>query len=107
MITELREIHLPLVAPFQTSFGVQTSRRILLVRALVDGTEGWGECVAPDEPTYSAEYVDGAWAVSVDHLLPRLGGVERATEVGRRDGVPRRRAACRWDVVRRPPRLDP
>jgi O-succinylbenzoate synthase len=81
MITELREIHLPLVAPFQTSFGVQTSRRILLVRALVDGTEGWGECVAPDDPTYSAEYVDGAWAVSVDHLLPRLGGVERATDV--------------------------
>ena len=62
-IAELREIHLPLVAPFQTSFGVQTSRRILLVRATVDGVEGWGECVAPDDPTYSAEYVDGARAV--------------------------------------------
>ena len=35
-ITELREIQLPLVAPFQTSFGVQTSRRILLVRAEVE-----------------------------------------------------------------------
>ena len=59
-ITELREIHLPLVAPFQTSFGIQTSRRILLVRATFDDAEGWGECVAPDDPTYSAEYVDGA-----------------------------------------------
>ena len=35
-IRELREIRLPLVAPFRTSFGVQTSRRILLVRAEVD-----------------------------------------------------------------------
>ena len=75
-ITELREIHLPLVAPFQTSFGVQTSRRILLVRATHerDGvvTEGWGECVAGDEPTYSAEYVDGATQVIQRQLLPRL-----------------------------------
>ena len=35
-IGELREIRLPLVTPFRTSFGVQTSRRILLVRAEVD-----------------------------------------------------------------------
>ena len=80
-IAELREIHLPLVAPFHTSFGIQTSRRILLVRATVDGVEGWGECVAPDDPTYSAEYVDGARAVILGHLLPRLDGVERAADV--------------------------
>src|SRR5829696_10362991 len=75
-IVELREIRLPLVSPFQTSFGVQTSRRILLVRAAVerDGivTEGWGECVAGDEPTYSAEYVDGAALVMRTVLIPRL-----------------------------------
>ena len=35
-IRELREIRLPLVTPFRTSFGVQTSRRILLVRAEVE-----------------------------------------------------------------------
>jgi O-succinylbenzoate synthase len=75
-LRELREIHLPLVAPFQTSFGVQTSRRILLVRAEVerDGvvTDGWGECVAGDEPTYSSEYVDGAALVIRRELAPRL-----------------------------------
>jgi O-succinylbenzoate synthase len=75
-LRELREIHLPLVAPFQTSFGVQTSRRILLVRAEVerDGvvTEGWGECVAGDEPTYSSEYVDGAALAIRTVLAPRL-----------------------------------
>jgi o-succinylbenzoate synthase len=78
-IRELREIRLPLVSPFQTSFGVQTSRRILLVRAEVDvdgvTTEGWGECVAGDEPTYSAEYVDGAALVMRTVLIPRLADV--------------------------------
>jgi O-succinylbenzoate synthase len=86
-IVELREIRLPLVSPFQTSFGVQTSRRILLVRAEVarDGvvTEGWGECVAGDEPTYSSEYVDGAALVISDVLVPRLHDVAdlRAADV--------------------------
>jgi O-succinylbenzoate synthase len=87
-ICELREIRLPLVAPFQTSFGVQTSRRILLVRAEVEGdgvvAEGWGECVAGDEPTYSSEYVDGAALVIRSVLVPRLaaaGDELRAAEV--------------------------
>ena len=79
-VCELREIRLPLVTPFRTSFGVQTSRRILLVRAEVehDGTvtEGWGECVAGDEPTYSSEYVDGAALVIREVLAPRLAGVD-------------------------------
>jgi O-succinylbenzoate synthase len=79
-IVELREIRLPLVSPFQTSFGVQTSRRILLVRAEVDRdgvvTTGWGECVAGDEPTYSSEYVDGAALVMTNVLVPRLHAVD-------------------------------
>ena len=74
---ELRRIALPLVSPFRTSFGTQTDRDILLVRAeIVDDsgerTEGWGECVAMSEPSYSPEYVDGAQHVIVHHLLPRL-----------------------------------
>lgn len=74
---ELRRIALPLVSPFRTSFGSQTERDILLVRAeLVDDTgertEGWGECVALSEPSYSPEYVDGAQHMIVHHLLPRL-----------------------------------
>ena len=82
-VVELREIRLPLVSPFQTSFGVQTSRRILLVRAEVerDGTvtSGWGECVAGDEPTYSSEYVDGAALVTTSVLVPRLHAVDGLT----------------------------
>jgi O-succinylbenzoate synthase len=69
---ELRRIRLSLVAPFETSFGVQTERDILLLRASTDTGEGWGECVAGEEPTYSSEYVNGAQQVLIEHLLPRL-----------------------------------
>jgi len=61
-----------LVAPFETSFGIQTERDILLLKATTSAGEGWGECVAGEEPTYSSEYVDGAQHVLVHHLLPRL-----------------------------------
>jgi len=73
---ELRRIAMPLVTPFRTSFGVEADRDILIVRVTVDaeGTpvDGWGECVALGDPTYSPEYVSGAQHVMVDHLLPRF-----------------------------------
>jgi O-succinylbenzoate synthase len=85
---ELRRIHMPLVVPFRTSFGEQRERDILLLRvelASTDGAlaEGWGECVALSEPSYSPEYVDGAQHVITHHLLPRLwaGGPLVAADV--------------------------
>ncbi|MFK8023739.1 MAG: o-succinylbenzoate synthase [Ilumatobacter sp.] len=75
---ELRRIAMPLVSPFRTSFGVERDRDILLVRVALDiaGTrvEGWGECVALGEPTYSPEYVAGAQHVLVEQFLPHLLG---------------------------------
>ncbi len=75
-VRELREVMLPLVSPFRTSFGTQTTRRVLIVRAEAehDGAvvEGWGECVAADDPTYSSEYVDGAALTITTQLVPRL-----------------------------------
>jgi len=52
---ELCRVALPLVTPFRTSFGVEQDRDVLLVRAVTDRTEGWGECVAAAEPRYSSE----------------------------------------------------
>jgi O-succinylbenzoate synthase len=69
---ELRRIRLSLVAPFETSFGIQTERDILLLKVTTSVGEGWGECVAGEEPTYSSEYVEAAQHVLVHHLLPRL-----------------------------------
>jgi o-succinylbenzoate synthase len=69
---ELRRIEMPLIAPFRTSFGTQVTRDVLLLRAITEGCDGWGECCAPTEPLYSSEYVDGCDLVIRRHLLPRL-----------------------------------
>ncbi len=68
---ELREIRLPLVHPFETSFGRTTERRIVLVR-IVDreGTEGWGECTAGEGPFYCEEWTGSAWATLKTFLVP-------------------------------------
>jgi O-succinylbenzoate synthase len=71
---ELRRIRLDLVVPFRTSFGVEASRDVLLLRVVTDVGDGWGECVAMSEPVYSAEFVDGAELVIRDHLWPVLAG---------------------------------
>jgi len=72
----LREIHLPLIAPFQTSFGTTTLRRILLIEADVDGVIGWGESTAGEDPYYSYETVETAWHIIRDFLWPALKGRE-------------------------------
>ncbi len=68
----LREIHLPLIAPFETSFDRTTTRRILLVEADVDGVAGWGECTVDANPSYSYETVETAWHILRDHIWPTL-----------------------------------
>ncbi len=70
----LRELKMPLVHFFETSFGRTYTRRVLLVTLHCDGLEGWGECVAGEGPFYSEEYIDGAWDVIVRHLAPMLLG---------------------------------
>jgi len=72
----LREINLPLAHPFETSFGITTGRRILLVEIESDGLTAWGECVAGEHPYYSEESVDTAWIVTETELAPRLVGAE-------------------------------
>ena len=70
---ELRTIHLPLVRPFRTSFGTQTSREVLMVKVTNEnGTVGWAECVAMSEPLYSPEYVIGCLDFIKRFLIPAL-----------------------------------
>ena len=73
---ELVRLWLPLVVPFTTSFGSQTSREVLLVHVTTPTAEGWSECVAMSEPHYSSEYVDGAAHVITHHLVPPLAAQE-------------------------------
>ncbi len=75
----LREVQMPLVAPFQTSFGTTTLRRILLIEADVDGTIGWGESTAGEDPYYCYETVETAWHILRDHAWPLIKGREFAS----------------------------
>ncbi|HEY2689167.1 MAG TPA: o-succinylbenzoate synthase [Streptosporangiaceae bacterium] len=81
---ELRRVAMPLVAPFRTSFGTETTRDILLVRVVTPESEGWGECVAMSDPLYSSEYVDGAADVLTRFLIPALTTLDNpsVSEVG-------------------------
>ncbi len=68
----LRELRLPLVKPFVTSFGATTDRRVLLVEIKGEGFTGWGECVAGEHPYYSYETIDTSWQMLSSELAPRL-----------------------------------
>ena len=72
---ELREIRLPLVHFFETSFGRTTERRIVLARVTdSDGGEGWGECTAGEGPFYSDEWTETAWTTLREFLAPMVLG---------------------------------
>jgi o-succinylbenzoate synthase len=68
----LREVHMPLVRPFETSFGVTRNRRIVLAEIQSEGLIGWGECTAGERPFFSGESTDTAWQVLVNELGPML-----------------------------------
>src|SRR5438128_4596700 len=74
---ELREIRLPLVHFFETSFGRTTERRIILARGTdTDGAEGWGECTAGEGPFYCEEWTETAWPTLNAFLAPMVLGAK-------------------------------
>ena len=71
----LREIRLPLIHFFETSFGRTTERRIVLARVRdADGAEGWGEFTAGEGPFYSDEWTDSGWDTLREFLGPMVLG---------------------------------
>src|SRR3972149_4875472 len=73
---ELRHVRMPLLSPFETSFGRETERDCLILRLESDGLEGWGECVADRSPGYCYETVETAWHVLADFFLPAVLGAD-------------------------------
>jgi O-succinylbenzoate synthase len=88
---DLFVVRLPLVRPFETSFGRLDAREFVLVRAAQDGLSGWGECVADADPYYSSETTVTAWHVLSRHLVPAI----LAAGLGHP-----REAHARWRFVR-------
>ncbi|MDI1243681.1 MAG: o-succinylbenzoate synthase [bacterium] len=74
---ELREIEMPLRAAFETSFGVTTSRRVIVLRVFdKTGATGYGECTAMEAPFYNHETVDSAWSVILNFVAPILASAK-------------------------------
>jgi O-succinylbenzoate synthase len=73
---ELAVLRLPLVRPFETSFGRMAAREFVLVAARHDGVAGWGECVAEVDPYYSSETTASSWQILSKYLVPAILGIE-------------------------------
>jgi o-succinylbenzoate synthase len=70
----LRELHMPLVHFFETSFGRTSNRHVFLLTVHCEGINGWGECVAGEDPFYSDEWTEAAWATIKNYLAPAVLG---------------------------------
>jgi O-succinylbenzoate synthase len=82
----LREIAMPLVHFFETSFGRTTHRRIVLVEVFSQGISGWGEVTCGENPFYNEEWTEAAWMIVRDYVAPRILHVslESAADIGAR-----------------------
>ena len=69
---EVREISLPLVHPFETSFGACEVRRALLIHVRGEGAEGWGEVPVEEKPAFGPETTATAAGVIRDCLGPMI-----------------------------------
>lgn len=75
---ELRYLELPLVHPFETSFGREEARQAILVAVQGEGLTGWGEAATSAGPWYEYETVETCWHVLNDFLGPLVLGQEIA-----------------------------
>jgi O-succinylbenzoate synthase len=71
---ELRLLKLPLVHFFETSFGRIDEKHFIIVRVDGEGATGFGECVAEQDPYYSAETNETCWHIIADFIAPRVLG---------------------------------
>ncbi len=72
----LYHVRMPLVSPFETSFGRSIERDCILLEVFADGVVGYGECVADREPGYSYETTGTAWYILKEFLIPMVLGQE-------------------------------
>ena len=82
----LREIRMPLVHFFETSFGRTTERRIVLVEVQSDSVSGWGEVTAGENPFYNEEWTESCWQILRDYVASHVlhHDFESASDIGAR-----------------------
>jgi o-succinylbenzoate synthase len=106
----LRQIRMPLVHFFETSFGRTDERDIVLVEVFADGVSGWGEVTAGENPFYNEEWTGSVWPLLIDYVAPRILGhkFDSPAEVGARTAYIRGHHMARggveaaiWDLTAR------
>jgi O-succinylbenzoate synthase len=82
----LRQIEMPLVHFFETSFGRTYGRKMVLVEVCCGGLSGWGEVTCGENPFYNEEWTESAWMILRDYAAPRVLNYElgSAAETGLR-----------------------
>ncbi len=82
----LYHLSMPLVARFETSFGVERDRECVLIALDADGLTGYGECVASHDPGYNYETTGTAWHILKEFISPLVLGqdVKDAADFQRR-----------------------
>jgi len=82
----LRQIKMPLVHFFETSFSRTYERHMVLVEVASCGVSGWGEVTAGENPFYNEEWTESAWLILRDYVVPRVlkHRFESASDVGAR-----------------------
>src|SRR5258708_2793902 len=78
----LRQIRMPLVHFFETSFSRTYARDIVLVEAVADGVSGWGEVTAGENPFYNEEWTASIRPLIVNYIAPRIVGHNVETAAG-------------------------
>jgi len=69
---------MPLVAPFETSFGRIDQRECIVIEVRSEGLTGYGECVADRMPGYSSETTGTAMHILRDFVAPLILGKDLA-----------------------------
>ena len=71
---KLYHIRLPLVTPFETSFGRIDHKECILVELYAEGLTGYGESAVERDPGYNYETTGTAWHILKDFVAPLILG---------------------------------
>lgn len=69
---ELLRLNIPLVKPFETSFGRDEAEVHIIVKLYSEGLIGYGETPVAVYPGYCYETIDTAWTIQTKFLAPAL-----------------------------------
>jgi O-succinylbenzoate synthase len=70
----LNHVRMPLVSPFETSFGREVERECVIITIHSEGLIGYGECVATRDPGYNYETTGTAIHILKDFIAPLILG---------------------------------